>query len=45
MKIIPHREPFLLIDEVVEMETGESITAIKHVKRMNTIQGTFSEEP
>ena len=31
MEIIPHRDPFLLIDEVEEMEVGKSITAIKHV--------------
>jgi len=46
MKIIPHREPFLLIDEVVEMETGESITAIKHVKEDEYyFRGHFPEEP
>lgn len=31
-EIIPHREPFLLVDEVLEMEEGKSITAIKYVK-------------
>ncbi len=31
-EIIPHREPFLLVDEVLEMEPGKSITAVKHVK-------------
>ncbi|MGN0711776.1 MAG: 3-hydroxyacyl-ACP dehydratase FabZ [Anaerovoracaceae bacterium] len=31
MEIIPHRHPFLLIDEIEEMEEGKSITAIKHV--------------
>ena len=30
-KIIPHREPFLLIDEVVEVEQGKKIKAVKHV--------------
>lgn len=30
-KIIPHRDPFLLIDEVVEYEEGTSVTAVKHV--------------
>lgn len=29
--IIPHREPFLLIDEITEMETGRSVTGIKYV--------------
>jgi len=30
-EIIPHREPFLLVDEVIEMEEGKSITALKYV--------------
>ncbi|MDY0028274.1 MAG: 3-hydroxyacyl-ACP dehydratase FabZ [Candidatus Humimicrobiaceae bacterium] len=30
-KIIPHREPFLLIDEIVEVEQGKKIKAVKHV--------------
>jgi len=30
-KIIPHREPFLLIDEIEEYTEKESVTAIKHV--------------
>ena len=31
-KIIPHREPFILIDEVLEMEPGNKIIALKYVK-------------
>lgn len=31
-EIIPHRDPFLLIDEVVAMEAGVSIVARKHLK-------------
>jgi 3-hydroxyacyl-[acyl-carrier-protein] dehydratase len=30
-EIIPHREPFLLIDEVVELEPGKRVVAIKRV--------------
>jgi len=30
-KIIPHRVPFLLIDEVLEVEPGKSIKGVKHV--------------
>lgn len=30
--IIPHRDPFLLIDEVLEIEPGKRIKAIKHVR-------------
>lgn len=32
MDIIPHRDPFLLIDEVTEMKEGESISAVKYVR-------------
>ena len=28
-EIIPHRDPFLLIDEVTELEPGVSVTAKK----------------
>lgn len=31
MKILPHRYPFLLVDKIVEMETGKSIVGIKNV--------------
>ncbi len=31
-KIIPHREPFLLIDEVLEIVPGKRIKALKHVR-------------
>jgi len=31
-EIIPHRDPFLLIDEIVEMEAGKRAVALKYVK-------------
>ena len=31
MQYLPHRYPFLLVDRVLEMEVGKSITAIKNV--------------
>lgn len=31
-EIIPHRDPFLLIDEVVELEPGVRVVAKKHLK-------------
>ena len=31
-KIIPHRDPFLLIDSVVEIVHGKSIKAVKNVR-------------
>ena len=30
-EIIPHRDPFLLIDEIEELEVGKRVVAIKHV--------------
>jgi 3-hydroxyacyl-[acyl-carrier-protein] dehydratase len=31
MKVLPHRYPFLLVDRVVELDPGKSLTAIKNV--------------
>jgi 3-hydroxyacyl-[acyl-carrier-protein] dehydratase len=31
MKILPHRYPFLLVDRIVEVETGKRIVGIKNV--------------
>ncbi len=31
MELLPHRYPFLLIDRVLEMENGKSLSAIKNV--------------
>ena len=30
-EVIPHREPFLLVDGICEYEAGERVTAVKHV--------------
>ncbi len=30
-KILPHREPFLMVDEVLELEERKRIVAVKHV--------------
>ena len=32
MEIIPHRDPFLLIDEIVDMEVGVNVHARKYIK-------------
>ncbi len=37
LKYLPHRQPFLLIDRVIEIKEGESIVALKNV----TINETF----
>jgi 3-hydroxyacyl-[acyl-carrier-protein] dehydratase len=46
MEIIPHRQPFLLIDRVEEMVEGKSITAIKNVSYNEPFfAGHFPGEP
>ena len=37
MEIIPHRQPFLLVDRIVDMVPGESVTAIKNVSRTEPV--------
>lgn len=46
MSILPHRQPFLLIDRVLEMEEGKKCVALKNVT-MNEpfFQGHFPQEP
>lgn len=44
--IIPHREPFLLIDEIEEMKVGKSITGKKFVSADEYyFKGHFPQEP
>ena len=31
-KLLPHREPFLLVDEVLELEPARRLVALKHVR-------------
>lgn len=45
-KILPHRFPFLLIDRVTEMVSGESITGYKNVSISEPVfQGHFPDHP
>ncbi len=45
-QIIPHRYPFLLIDQVIKMIPGKTITAIKNVSASESyFQGHFPNEP
>ena len=45
-KILPHRYPFLLIDRILEMKPGESLTAIKNVSVSEPFfQGHFPNQP
>lgn len=46
MEIIPHRDPFLLIDEVEELEPGVRAVAIKHIKPdEDWFRGHFPQHP
>ena len=31
MRLLPHRQPFLLVDKVIALQKGKSITAIKNI--------------
>ncbi len=45
-EVIPHRDPFMLIDEVIEMEPGKRIVARKHIKEDEFwFKGHFPEKP
>lgn len=46
MEILPHRYPFLLVDRIIELERGKSITGIKNVTFNEPFfQGHFPGEP
>lgn len=45
-KIIPHRDPFLLIDEINELEIGKKVVATKYIKEDDFwFKGHFPEYP
>ncbi|MDR2131810.1 MAG: 3-hydroxyacyl-ACP dehydratase FabZ [Clostridiales Family XIII bacterium] len=45
MEIIPHRDPFLLVDEVLELEAGRRVLAVKRVRADEYyFQGHFPQE-
>mgnify|MGYP001815833986 CR=1 FL=1 len=46
MEIIPHREPFLLIDKILEFEPGKSAVGLKNFTYNEYFfRGHFPEEP
>ena len=46
LKFLPHRYPFLLVDRIVEIETGKKIVGIKNVSfNENFFQGHFPNKP
>lgn len=45
MEILPHRDPFLLIDEITEVKVGESVKAVKYVDESEYyFKGHFPQE-
>ena len=45
-KILPHRYPLLLVDKVIDIEEGKSITAIKNVTiNEEFFNGHFPDQP
>ena len=45
-KIIPHREPFLLIDKIIEVEPAKRIKGIKYVRQEEYyFKGHFPSDP
>ena len=46
LKVLPHKYPFLLVDRVIKLEPGKSITAIKNVTIDEPFfQGHFPDFP
>ena len=44
--IIPHRDPFLLIDKIIEVEPGRRIKAVKYVREQEYyFKGHFPSNP
>lgn len=45
-EIIPHRDPFLLIDEITELEAGKRVVAKKYIKPdEDWFRGHFPSQP
>ena len=45
-EIIPHRDPFLLIDEINELEVGQRVVATKYIKEDDFwFKGHFPDYP
>ena len=46
MEVIPHRDPFLLIDEINELEVGKRVKATKYIKADDFwFKGHFPQYP
>lgn len=46
MEVIPHRDPFLLIDEVIALVPSQKCTAVKYIKEDDWwFKGHFPQKP
>ena len=46
LRYLPHRDPFLFIDEVISLEEGVKIHAVMHIKENNVfLEGHFPGNP
>jgi 3-hydroxyacyl-[acyl-carrier-protein] dehydratase len=46
MSVLPHRDPFLFLDEVTQIEGSRKVVAVKRVRREeNFFQGHFPDNP
>jgi 3-hydroxyacyl-[acyl-carrier-protein] dehydratase len=44
--ILPHREPFLFIDEIIEIDGTKKVVAVKHIKDNESFfEGHFPSKP
>jgi 3-hydroxyacyl-[acyl-carrier-protein] dehydratase len=44
--VVPHREPFLFLDEVIEIKGAEKVVAVKHIRNDESFfQGHFPGNP
>lgn len=46
LKLLPHRYPFVLIDRIIDLQQGETVTAVKNVTYNEPFfQGHFPDQP
>jgi 3-hydroxyacyl-[acyl-carrier-protein] dehydratase len=44
--VLPHRDPFLFLDEVTQIDESQKVVAVKHVRRDESFfQGHFPDNP
>ncbi|HDH01264.1 MAG TPA: 3-hydroxyacyl-[acyl-carrier-protein] dehydratase FabZ, partial [Nitrospirae bacterium] len=44
--VLPHREPFLFIDEIIKIDGTQKVVAVKNIKKAeNYFEGHFPDKP